>query len=295
MSSRDESARSFTLRLGGKMSTEPVPRDFEGLKKLLIARQHAFPKRLQQAAAFAVDNPDEIAFGTAARIADLAQIQPSTLVRFAKAIGYQGFSDLQKVFRSRLRERWPDYADRLNRIQIDHSPKDQPMHLLFGFADSGVASLQRLKETIRPTDLERAISLLADAQSIYLLGQRRTYPVSAYLAYSMSKLGIDAHLIDNVGSLGAEQVGNAGPRCALLSLSFTPYTPLTIQLTNAAADRGVPIVAITDSAFSPLVQFASVWFEVVESDFGAFRSIAATFALATTLAVGIAHRRAARS
>jgi DNA-binding MurR/RpiR family transcriptional regulator len=293
MSSIAELGRKFTVGFGGRMSTEPVPRDFEGLKKLLIARQHEFPKRLQQAAAFAVDNPDEIAFGTAARIADLAQIQPSTLVRFAKAIGYQGFSDLQKVFRSRLRERWPDYAERLNAIQVDDTVNDKPLHLLFGFADSGVTSLQRLKETIRPSDLERAIATLADAKSIYLLGQRRTYPVSAYLAYSMPKLGIDTHLIDNVGSLGAEQIGNASTHCALLSLSFTPYTPLTIQLTNAAADRGVPIVAITDSAFSPLVQFASVWFEVVESDFGAFRSIAATFALAMTLAVGVAHRRAA--
>jgi DNA-binding MurR/RpiR family transcriptional regulator len=274
------------------MTKNIAPRDFEGLKALLIARQREFPKRLQQAAAFAVDNPDEIAFGTAARIADLAQIQPSTLVRFAKAIGYRGFSDLQQVFRSRLRDRWPDYAERLNTIHGNDAVTDKPLHLLFGFADSGTASLERLKETIRPRDLEGAITTLAAAQSIYLLGQRRTYPVCAYLAYSMSKLGIEAHLIDNVGSLGAEQIGNASSQCALLSLSFTPYTPLTIQLTNAAADKGVPIVAITDSAFSPLVQFATVWFEVVEADFGAFRSIAATFALAMTLAVGVAHRRA---
>jgi DNA-binding MurR/RpiR family transcriptional regulator len=271
------------------MTDAGVPRDFEGLKALLIARQHTLPRRLQQAAAFAVDHPDEFAFGTAARIAALAQIQPSTLVRFAKSIGYQGFSDLQQVFRARLRGPWPDYAERLQAMHNQNL--DDPLRLLFGFSESSASSLERLKQTIRPADLAEAIRLLAGAREIFLLGQRRAFPVSAYLAYCLAKLGLRAQLVDNVGSLAAEQLGHADQQAALLALSFTPYTPLTVELTQAAASRGIPVVAITDSAFSPLVQHASVWFEVVESDFGAFRSMAATFALAVTLAVGIAEHR----
>ena len=95
------------------MPEEPIPRDFEGFKTLLASRREDLPRRLQQVAAFAVDHPDEVAFGTAASIARLADVQPSTLVRFAKAIGYAGFSDLQGVFRNRLRDRWPDYEERL--------------------------------------------------------------------------------------------------------------------------------------------------------------------------------------
>ena len=52
-----------------------------------------------------------------------------------------------------------------------------------------------------------------------------------------------------------------------------------------------PIVLITDSALGPLAGLADARFEVVESDFGAFRSLAATFCLAMTLAVGVAERR----
>jgi DNA-binding MurR/RpiR family transcriptional regulator len=53
----------------------------------------------------------------------------------------------------------------------------------------------------------------------------------------------------------------------------------------------VPIIAITDSAFSPLTRHASIWFEVVESDFGDFRSLSATLCLVMALAVGVAERR----
>ena len=60
---------------------------------------------------------------------------------------------------------------------------------------------------------------------------------------------------------------------------------------RALSDRGVPVIAITDSAFSPLVQFATIWFEVAEADFGGFRTLSATMALSMALTVGIGDAR----
>ena len=93
------------------------PRDFEALRAMIVERRDSLPKRLAQVAVYALDNPDEIAFGTAASIAQSAIVQPSTLVRFAQAFGYQGFSELQEVFRSRLRERVLSYDERLQRMR----------------------------------------------------------------------------------------------------------------------------------------------------------------------------------
>ena len=78
----------------------------------------------------------------------------------------------------------------------------------------------------------------------------------------------------------------------MLAISFTPYAPVTAELAAMAARRNIPVVAITDSAFSPLVTSADVWLEVAEADYGAFRSLSASFALAMALAVGTAEKRA---
>src|SRR6478752_2621230 len=94
-------------------AAEGVPDDFEGLRDLLVSRLDGLPKRLKQIAAFALERPEEMAFGTVAEIAEHAQVQPSTLVRFAQSLGYDGFSHLQQIFRARLRERFPDYGERL--------------------------------------------------------------------------------------------------------------------------------------------------------------------------------------
>jgi DNA-binding MurR/RpiR family transcriptional regulator len=275
------------------MSNTETPRDFEGLKTLIAARVESLPKRLQQVAAFAVEHPDEVAFGTAASIAELASVQPSTLVRFAKAIGYTGFSDLQTVFRHRLRDRWPDYEDRLRTLNDSGAGRREPLRMLFGFTESASASLDRLRQTISGADLDTAVDILASAKTIYLLGQRRSFPVASYLAYALPKLKVRTVLVDNVANLGPEQLANAGPDDALLAISFTPYTPFTVELANEASKRDVPVIAITDSVFSPLTAAASVWFEIIEADFGAFRSMSATLCLAMALAVAVGERRAA--
>ena len=78
---------------------------------------------------------------------------------------------------------------------------------------------------------------------------------------------------------------------AVLAVSFTPYASETAALTQAAREKQARIVSITDSAFSPIAPVADLWFEIVEANFEGFRSMAATMALAMTLAVAVAGKR----
>lgn len=273
-------------------SAGEVPDDYEGLRALLLSRRESMPKRLKQLAAFAMDHPEEIAFGTVAAIAEHAGVQPSTLVRFAKSLGYDGFSHLQQIFRDRLRERFPDYRERLQVLRDLEGDHVHAATLLEGFSNAAAISLDKMRESVRPEELSRAIETLAKADTIYLLGARRVFPISAYCAYAFGKLGVRAILIDHIAQLGPEQLATASERDAVLAISFTPYAPITADLAATAARRNIPVVAITDSAFSPLVTSADVWIEIAEADFGAFRSLSATFALAMALAVGTAEKRA---
>lgn len=278
----------------GEVGAKPTvaPRDYDALRALLVVRRETLPKRLKQLATFAIDHPEDIAFGTVAEIAEHAGVQPSTLVRFAQTLGYGGFSPLQQVFRARLRERFPDYRERLRVLRGAEAKGSRAATLLDGFLGAASTSLDRLRDTVTPRDLNRAIETLARAETIYLLGARRVFPVTAYLAYAFGKLGIRAILIDHVAQLGPEQLSTATPRDAVLAISFTPYAPITAELAATASRRNVPVIAITDSAFSPLVYGADVWIEVAEADYGAFRSLSASFALAMTLAVGTGEKRA---
>lgn len=272
---------------------DTVPRDFPALRALIAARAPTLPRRLTQVASFALDNPDDIAFGTAASVAQRSGVQPSTLVRFSQALGYQGFSDLQEVFRARLRDRVPSYEERLKQLR-EHGGSSKSVLLLQGFADAAERSVADLRIKLDPEILDAAVEILAKAETIYLVGLRRSFPITSYMAYAMGKLGIRNLLVDGIAGLGAEQIGFISPRDAVLAISFTPYASETVNLAHAAKARHAKVVSITDSIFSPIAPIADAWLEIVEADFEGFRSMAATMALAMTLTVAVASRRGER-
>lgn len=277
------------------MSTDPnLPQDYETLRAMILERRHLLPRRIAQVAAYSLDNPDEIAFGTAASIAASAGVQPSTLVRFAQHLGFDGFTSLQSVFRERLRERTTSYEDRLAALRGQAPEATRNRAIFDGFVAAASNSLETISRSLDDDVLERAVDILARAETIYLLARRRSYPIASYMAYAFGKLRIRNQLVESAAGLDPEIMSFAGPRDALLAVSFSPYASSTVDQARVFAEQGVPVVAITDSSFSPLAQSAAEWFEVAESDCAGFRSMSATMALAMTLTVAVAEKRRSR-
>ncbi|GAA2883665.1 DNA-binding MurR/RpiR family transcriptional regulator [Aminobacter niigataensis] len=274
--------------------SEALPRDFEALRALILDRREGLPKRIAQVAAYALDNPDEIAFGTAASIANSAGVQPSTLIRFAQHLGYDGFTSLQQVFRERLRERTTSYEERLTVVRGEADDGTSNRRIVDGFLAAASKSIDVMSRNLDDETLDRAIDLLNGAETIYILARRRSYPVASYIAYALGKLGVRSQLIESASGLSPEIISFANSRDAVIAISFSPYASATVEEARILSANNVPVIAITDSAFSPLAQFAKVWFEVAEADFGGFRSLAATMALAMGLTVGVAELRRGR-
>ncbi|OLP57463.1 RpiR family transcriptional regulator [Rhizobium rhizosphaerae] len=270
---------------------EDVPQDFDALKAAILERKASLPKRLKQVAAYALDHPDEIAFGTAASIAASAEVQPSTLVRFAQHFGFEGFSSLQQIFRARLRERAPAYEDRLKSLGDNDHSRLESGAILNGFVAAAHRSLDNVATSVDPEKFEAAADLLARAETIYLIARRRSYPLSSYMAYAFGKLKIRCQTVGTAAGIDEDLLSMASPRDAAFAVSFSPYATETVHQARLLATRGVPVVSLTDSAFSPLSESARFWFEIVEADHAGFRSLSASMAFAMALTVAVAERR----
>jgi DNA-binding MurR/RpiR family transcriptional regulator len=267
------------------------PQDFDALRSVILERKGELPKRLTQVAAYALDHPDEIAFGTAASIAVSANVQPSTLVRFAQHFGFEGFSGLQLLFRARLRERTSSYEDRLRTLEQDGQALAESTNIFNGFTAAAHRSIDTLSAAVDPAAFERAVDILAAADTIYLIAKRRSYPISSYMAYAFGKLKVRCQLVGTAAGLDDDLLAMASPRDAAFAISFSPYaSESAVQARNMAA-RGINVVSLTDSAFSPLAECSKEWFEVVEADHAGFRSLSASMAFAMALTVSIAEKR----
>ena len=267
------------------------PADFDALRSAILERRSTLPKRLMQVAAYALDHPDEIAFGTAASIATSAHVQPSTLVRFAQLFGFDGFSGLQLLFRARLRERTSSYEERLRALEQSGATPAESTNIFNGFVSAAHRSLDALTHAVDPDAFERAVDILARAETIYLIAKRRSYPISSYMAYAFGKLQVRCVLVGTAAGIDDDLLAMATPKDAAFAVSFSPYASESAAQAGGMAARGVPVVSLTDSALSPLADCSQEWFEVVEADHAGFRSLSASMAFAMALTVSIAEAR----
>lgn len=263
------------------------PESYEELRAVLSSGTTHLPKKLRQVAIFLWQHPTVVALGTVTSVAGEAGVQPSTLVRFAQTFGYSGFSDLQEVFKVYLRGGWQDIRGAAD----EERPDGEASRLVDGFVKSSIASLGQVHERLDPSAFEAMARALAAAEIIYVIGSKRAFSVASYVSLALSKLGARNIAVDNVGSAAFEHLNCASTADAVLAFSFTPYNSITPELVAAAAERGVPVYSVTDSAFSPLVPLSRAYVEVVEEDFSGFKSLSATLAVAMALVLRIAQLR----
>ncbi len=269
-----------------------APLTYEQLITAIAERHGTMSKRFQQIARFVVQNPNDVALESVKTISATAGVQPSTLVRFAQSFDYAGFSDMQRVFQSRLLTAAPSFTDRINALKKELGGQAGEPHQtsLRDLVIGDMAALQHLLESTPEQSLEHAAALLSEARTVYVIGQLRAYPVANYMRYVLTHLRRDVRLLDGAGGLAAEQAELMDEGCVLLAVSFRYYAREVVDIVEAAAGRDIPIVAITDSQLSPLAKHATVTFEVPEGEFNFSRSLAAPMCLAQALVIGMANR-----
>jgi DNA-binding MurR/RpiR family transcriptional regulator len=270
----------------------PPVRTFEQLKDHLSRAYPGLSPQLQHIAAFALEHPQDMALDTVAALARGAGVQPSAMVRFAQALGYGGFTDMQRVFRGRLVERsnnYPGARDYKERIEAFRAGQQRsgPGGVLDHFITDGIASLEQLHEQVSPADLAAAVKELSLARTIYVLGHRRSFPVAYYLAYALTQLELPTQLLESTGGMLREPARLIGPKDVLLVISFKNYTPEVIDVAQACHARKATVIAITDNALSPLAQPAKICFQIEGKTSKPFPMLVAPMCLAQALVVSL--------
>jgi DNA-binding MurR/RpiR family transcriptional regulator len=263
--------------------------DYDELQAEIGRRFAGLSRQLQRIARFALERPQDVALDTVAAAATKAEVQPSAMVRFAQALGFEGYTDMQRIFRDRLVQRSASYRERIASLRRAAPAMSRPKAVLHDFVGDSITHLSHLEDHVAPERLEHAVRLLASARHIHVLAQRRAFPVACYLAYALGQLELPVSLLDGVGGMVREQARAMRPGEVLIAVSFRNYSPEVIELAADAFRRGVPVVVITDSAVSPLSRSATVAFDLGDASDRPFRSLVEPMCLAQALVVSVGH------
>ena len=259
-----------------------VSAEYEGLSKQL----KVIARHIEQ-------NRDHLAILGIQELAAACQVQPSAVVRFAKHFGLSGFTEMQRIFRDGLaRQLAPrrDYEARIRKVIETGGGNLSSLQIANEFLGSGIANMQQMLRRLDAAAFKRAVELLAKAETIWLIGTRRSFSVAVYLDYALQHTDKRIMLISALGSMQLDQMRAVRKGDALIAISFTPYAEETVEVVQEAVRRGARLVAITDSRMSPLAREAHALLLVEDSPTLGFRSLSSTMGLAESLFIALAYR-----
>jgi DNA-binding MurR/RpiR family transcriptional regulator len=269
-----------------------APKDYEDLIRVIHDRYGGMSKSYQKIALYLTQNPNDVAVRSVNSIGESSGVHASSFVRFAQALGYEGFKDLQSLFQKRLSTAAPGFEARVKALEKELGERTDrsEMGLMHDLVVRDIASLKEMLTDIQPEDLAEAVGLLENADVVYLMGQLRSAPVVELLRYILTMLGKRCVLLDPGGGLATHMARAMRKTDLLFAVSFRFYANEVVNVVEEVAGRGVPIVAISDSTLSPLAKSARVLFAVPEHEYTFSRSLAAPMCLAQALTVALAAR-----
>lgn len=269
----------------------PKPTNLDELRELIARESERLTPRMRDAARHALEHPNDVALNSIASVAAAAGMAPSAFVRMAKALGFDGYSDLQRLFIAPLQDAVkPTFRERIRHYggeQALDNPAD-PAEVLQAFSQANIVSLEHLADDAAALPLKQAIALIQSARMVYVVGLRRSYAVAAYLTYALNRVGQPAVQLNGLGGAIAEQAFGANEQDLLIAVSFPPYAGDTLAVCEQVRAQGAKRLAITNAFLSPVAKDADLVLEVNDAELLGFRSLTSALCLAQTLAMGLA-------
>lgn len=231
-------------------TTHPV--ESERFSALLARAYQRLPSAQRRVADLLARQYRRLAFLSAEEVAALAGVSDSTVVRLAMALGYRGYADLQRAVREALDE----HLHPVDRIRRDLHGVRAENELFDRLMAVDEASIRETRSRLAAESVVRAAQTLAQARVVYIIGLRGSYPLAFFLALHLGQVRPHVVLLEAHGGTALDPLASAQGSGVLVAISMSRYSSLTVRAAEFARQRGLLVLAITDSPGSPLAPLA---------------------------------------
>lgn len=229
----------------GKSNNELQQKLEEGYKK--------FSKGQKKLADFIKKDYDKAAFLTAAKMGEEVGVSESTVVRFAMALGYEGYPEFQKALGELVRMK----LNSIQRMEVTYGRISQSEIL----ATVLQSDIEKIKMTLAAMDheaFELAVDTILQARKVYVIGIRSCAPLADFLAFYLNPICEDVKAVNtNSSSEIFEQLIRIDERDVIIGISFPRYSMRTLKALEFASNRKAKVITLTDSIHSPMTLYSS--------------------------------------
>lgn len=201
---------------------------------------------------YIMDNYDKVAFMTASRLGEKVGVSESTVVRFANALNYKGYPNLQKELQELIKTK----LTTVQRLELSSDYSDDEFIRKVMQAD-----VDNIMKTIDELDTEAfkdAVDKILKAKQVYILGFRSSITIVQYFAFYLNMVLDNVHVVPSGINDVFDQLINIDDNDVLIGISYPRYSKKTLEAAAFAKSRGAKIIGITDSYVAPISEFTDI-------------------------------------
>ncbi len=212
-----------------------------------------FSKGQRKLADFIQKDYDKAAFLTAARMGEEVGVSESTVVRFAMALGYEGYPGFQKALGEMVRTK----LNSIQRMEVTYGRISQG-EILATVLHSDIEKIKLTMEAIDHETFEMAVDTILNARKIYVVGIRSCAPLASFLCFYLNLVCDDVVAVNTSSpSEIFEQMLRINEEDAIIGISFPRYSMRTLKALEYASNRKAKVITLTDSVHSPMTLYSS--------------------------------------
>jgi len=264
--------------------------DSQELLQRLNRRGEPLSKGQKRIAEYIGCHYDKAVSMTAGMLGRACDVSESTVVRFAYAMGYDGYPEMQATLRSLVRQRLT--AEQRFAIASEIDPDDLMTTVLRN-------DMQNIRKTVDGLSQEafgQAVEAITSARRIYITGLRSAAPLAQFMYHYLHQICDDVVLAGQTTVDACEEVDRITSKDLLIGISFPRYSSRTLECMRLARAQGATVIGLTDSEMSPLKEASHICLCAATDMAGFVDSLAAPLSLinALVLAAGLNRREALR-
>ncbi|MGE5384609.1 MAG: MurR/RpiR family transcriptional regulator [Betaproteobacteria bacterium] len=254
-----------------------------------IARSYpSLSEAHRKAADFVLANPFQAATMTIDELADAVGMSVATANRFARALEFDGYPQ----FRAELVKAFQTTLAPVEKLRTELQREASSVEIFAASLEEDLDNIQSTLRQLNAAACEKAVQMILRAPRVYVLGFSTSAYLGSVLAHRLDQCcSIVQTIANDAGpTLGARRLFKLTPEDLVIAISFPRYNRFTVELLELARERKAKVLAITDSATSPLVPLADVVLYAKTDRRLSANSEAGALALIEALAGAVVHR-----
>ena len=217
--------------------------------QIIAANYSGFSKVFRRIADSVLEHPDQVLASNIHQLGRELEIAESSIVRFCKALGYSGFSELKLMLAK--------YGRQSSKIIFENLKDGSPEAVSREIFSLSIETLQIAAEQLDFSAIQKAADMLNRAGRIVICGVGASASVAESFAAHLLRIGIAAEASTD-GELMQMTARGADARTLFVAITKSGRNLPLVRAFELAKARGAMTVCLTGFEQTPIERFCDV-------------------------------------